>query len=104
MTVLLGGFQQAATTLTAVSGRTYSRQAVQGLWKRRTQSNNGFPSLHNYVINGKEKHYFNLQEVINWYNSKKPEADHRPQALANIKARRNRAAGTVATTSTTDTT
>jgi hypothetical protein len=94
MTIPLGGFQQAATTLTEVSGKHYSRQAVQGLWKRRNQSNNGFPNLHHYVINGKDKYYFNLQEVINWYKSKKPESDHRPQALANIQARRKHATGT----------
>lgn len=104
MTIPLGGFQQAATTLTEVSGKTYSRQAVQGLHKRRHQSKNGFPELHHYVINGKEKYYFNLQEVINWYKSRTAEKDQTPQALANIKARRDRAAGTMATTSTQNTT
>lgn len=92
MTVHLGGFQQAATALTGVTGRSYSRQAIQGLWKRRIQSNNGFPDLHRYVINGKEKAYFNIQEIINW-GKKHREADHRPQALANIQARKH-AAGT----------
>jgi hypothetical protein len=90
MAIRLGGFQEVATLLTNLSGRSYSRQAVQGLWQRRLKSQSHFPDMHDYVINGTPKKYFNLAEIQKWYKARHPEANHRPQALANIEARRQR--------------
>lgn len=67
----LGGFQQAARELTRISGKNYSRQAVQGLWGRRLKTNSGFPELHTHTINGKEKHYFDLDEITHWYQTRR---------------------------------
>jgi hypothetical protein len=63
----LGGYQEAARKLAEISGRSYSRQAVQGLWERRIRSGNGFPELHVVHINGHEHEYFDLDEVACWY-------------------------------------
>jgi hypothetical protein len=72
----LGGFQHAAHKLTEVSGRSYSRQAVQGLWERRAKSGNGFPELHVFYINGRRHLYFDLGEVAYWYNLRHAKDHH----------------------------
>jgi hypothetical protein len=61
----LGGFQTAADVLTQISGRPWSRQAVQQLYLRRKV--NGFPSMYNYSINGKVKKFFRIRNVETWY-------------------------------------
>jgi hypothetical protein len=62
----LGGFREAADTLTGLSGRRYSRQGVQQLWKRR--GTNGFPDLREISINGKPKRLFDMEDVADWYS------------------------------------
>ena len=62
----LGGFQEAASVLSALSGRTYSRQGVQQMWKRREF--NGFPDRGSWSINGKVRELFDLDEVEAWYH------------------------------------
>jgi hypothetical protein len=64
----MGGFQHAARHLKKISGRNYSRQAVQGLWGRRDK--NGFPEFHIFPINGRDHHYLILNEVENWYRQR----------------------------------
>lgn len=64
----LGGFQAAAELLTDLSGRNYSRQGVQQLYKRRAV--NHFPALAAYQINGKMHMYFNLRRVKSWYDAR----------------------------------
>jgi hypothetical protein len=61
----LGGFQEAASCLTTLSGRPYSRQAVHQLWKRRDL--NGFPEMGSYHVNGHVKLYFNMDDITRWY-------------------------------------
>jgi hypothetical protein len=63
----LGGFKWAARTLTVMSGKNYSWQAVQGLWGHRDK--NGFPELHPYTVNGHDHNYFRFDEVREWYKA-----------------------------------
>jgi hypothetical protein len=65
----LGGFQAAAETLTEISGRQWSRQAVQQLYKRRKI--NRFPPMVSVSINGKPHKYFILRNVNAWYYREK---------------------------------
>jgi len=46
----LGGFQQAAQTLTHIAGRTFTRQGIQQFWRRGDV--NGFPEREARSING----------------------------------------------------
>lgn len=64
--IQLGGFREAADTLTVLAGHRYTRQGVQQMWKRRRV--NGFPDLTNYLINGYPKSYFCIAEVTDWYS------------------------------------
>lgn len=64
----IGGFQEAATFLTSLAGRPYSRQAVHQLWKRRNV--NGFPDMGKYRVNGHVKLYFNMDDITRWYFTK----------------------------------
>lgn len=64
-TKTLGGFQEAAALLTRLSGRNYTRQGVQQLWKRRAV--NGFPDRDAWNINHKDKLYFDLEDIAEWY-------------------------------------
>ena len=61
----LGGFQEAAALLTRLSGRNYTRQGVQQLWKRR--HSNGFPERAAWNINHREKLLFDLDDITRWY-------------------------------------
>jgi hypothetical protein len=65
----LGGFQAAANLLTDLSGREWSRQSVQQLYKRRKI--NRFPPMVSYSINGKIHKYFPLRNVSAWYYREK---------------------------------
>jgi len=61
----LGGFQEAAALLTRLSGRNYTRQGVQQLWKRRDV--NGFPDRQSWNINHRTKLLFDLDDIADWY-------------------------------------
>lgn len=61
----LGGYQEAAEILSGLSGKKYSRQGVQQMFARR--ASNGFPDRHTYVINGRIKQLFRLQDVEDWF-------------------------------------
>lgn len=64
-TINLGGYATVAKRLIILSERGYTRQAVEGLYKRR--SSNGFPEIKTVIINGFEKHYFDLDEIDQWF-------------------------------------
>jgi len=68
----IGGFACTARHLKKISGRNYSRQAVQGLWARRNK--NGFPDFHVFPINDRDCHYLLLSEVTTWYHQKQTRA------------------------------
>lgn len=61
----LGGFQEAADLISTLSHKSYSRQGVHQLWKRRDY--NGFPERKELSINGFHKKYFDLEEVKEWW-------------------------------------
>lgn len=61
----LGGFQEAATVLSHLTGRQYARQGIQQMWKRRAV--NGFPDRKRPVINGHTRLLLDMQEVADWY-------------------------------------
>ena len=61
----LGGFQQAAETLTSLAGRSYSRQGIQQFYERRDV--NGFPERKPWTINGHTRELLDMQEVADWY-------------------------------------
>lgn len=61
----LGGFQEAADLLARLSGRNYTRQGVQQLWKRRDV--NGFPDRLSWNINHRAKLYFDMDQIAEWY-------------------------------------
>lgn len=61
----LGGYQEAAEVLAGLSGKRWSRQGVQQMWKRRAV--NGFPDRESFVINGALRPLFRIQDVIDWY-------------------------------------
>lgn len=61
-----GGFQEAAKTLSELSGKTYSRQSVEQFHKNRDV--NGFPDRHEISINGHDRTVFDLQEVKDFYS------------------------------------
>jgi hypothetical protein len=65
MMLHLGGFQETADYLSVLTRRSYSRQAVHQLWKRR--SVNGFPDRKQYLINGYTKQYFDMEDIHKWY-------------------------------------
>ena len=69
MATELGGFQTAADVLTQISGRHWSRQAVQQLYIRRKV--NGFPQMYSYSINGTVKKFFRIRNVETWYMREK---------------------------------
>jgi hypothetical protein len=65
----LGGFQTAADVLSDISGRRWSRQAVQQLYVRR--KTNRFPQMYEYSINGKPRKYFRIKNIRDWYTGEK---------------------------------
>jgi hypothetical protein len=65
LTTPVGGYQAAAHLLHVLTGRTYSRQAAQGLHTRR--NDNSFPDKQQFrVISSKMVEVFNLNEVEAW--------------------------------------
>ena len=61
----LGGFQQAAQTLTHIAGRTFTRQGIQQFWRRGDV--NGFPEREARSINGHVRLLLDMQELADWY-------------------------------------
>lgn len=65
LAVPVGGYADAAVKLRELTGRTYSRQAAQGLYDRRVI--NGFPEKRDFrVLTGKIVRAFSLTEVEEW--------------------------------------
>ena len=64
----LGGFQYTADFLSVLAKRPYSRQAIQGLWKRGREGKNDFPDRKKYSINGYVKYLFDMEDIREWYN------------------------------------
>lgn len=64
MTKHLGGYAEAARTLTAATGRPWTRQNLHQTWKRRDR--NGFPEARPWNINGHVKILFDMDEITKW--------------------------------------
>lgn len=64
-----GGFQYVADRLSEWSRRSYSPQAVRGLWQRGREGKNNFPDRKKYVINGNVKYYFDMKTIQGWYEN-----------------------------------
>lgn len=68
--VFYGGYSHAARFLIERRGENFTRQGVYMWWTRR--DHNGFPEMHVLLINGRERKFFNLEEVLAWYDSYSP--------------------------------